>query len=156
MVIVWMLNYSFLMRFSGCHGVSFPLLTNLFLWPFCFQNLLFIITLTIIQQVGLCDQIFYPGASKLGSVLTELMEVLAVPWEALDIQTKRIFSCWEGAWWHLSFVTDISHSRNLTIIQEKTCGKYVYKERRREAQNFLHIILRCVSELQEKLILSEL
>jgi len=50
-----------------------------------------------VSASGLCDQIFYPGASKLGSVLTELMEVLAVPWEALDIQTKRIFSCWEGA-----------------------------------------------------------
>lgn len=28
---------------------------------------------------GLCDQLSYPGASKLRSVLTELMEVLDIP-----------------------------------------------------------------------------
>lgn len=80
------------------------------------------------------------------------MEVLAIPWEALDIQTKRIFSCWEGTWWHLSFATDISHSRILTIIQKKTCretGKYVYKERQRGAQNSLCIILRRVRDSRE-------
>lgn len=44
-----------------------------------------------VSASGLCDQIFYPGARKLGSVLTELMEALAVPWEALDIQTKDFF-----------------------------------------------------------------
>lgn len=102
---------------------------------------------------GLCDQISYPGASKLRPVLTELREVLAIPWEELDFRTKRIFSQWEGAWWHLSFVTDNSHSRTLNIIQNKICEKLgrvcIRKDKGTHTTSY-------ASEILETLILSEL